>query len=123
MGPVNGKFPAAHRTGRFERHQNLLRGYGAPFRAVLVEVLAVPLLHCLEIFVDDIDAAGGMHPAGTIIETLINEELSPGGCTVRIQSLLANHLQFRPEIKARVRINEEQRMMIGSANRSDGHPV
>src|SRR5882724_4912687 len=64
------------------------------FVAVLV-IDPIALLHDgLEIFVDRIDGARGMHPATVFVESLVDKELSPGDRAVRVEAFTAGHLQF-----------------------------
>src|SRR6185312_1799409 len=56
--------------------------------------------------------ARGMHPAGGGIESLVDEELSPGHRAVCIESLLARHLQLGAKVEGSMRVDPEDRVMI-----------
>src|SRR5262249_23841322 len=58
-----------------------------------------------------------MHPAYPVIETLVNEKLSPGRSAESVQALLACHLELRSEKERRVRIDEKQRATAGGVCR------
>ena len=49
-----------------------------------------------------------MHPPGFLIEALVDEELSPGYCTVGVQALLAHHVDLPPEVKGGMRVDQQQ---------------
>ena len=48
----------------------------------------------LGILVDGVPAIRGVHPAIVLIESLVDEELTPGDGAVYVQALLADHLQL-----------------------------
>ncbi len=73
--------------------------------------------------IDVVHAARGVHPAGRRIEPLIDEELSPRHSAVRVQPLLAHHLELGPEVERRVRIDPQQGVMIGRQARRDRDAV
>src|SRR5206468_10313778 len=72
---------------------------------VLVIKPVVLLFDSFEILADGIDSARGMHPPRSVVESLVDEELPPGYCAIRIQPLFAHHLQLGPEEERRVRVN------------------
>src|SRR5215831_18932630 len=86
-------------------------------RPVLTSIAVVELVSLsadrLQVFINVIDAAGCVHPAGVFIESLIDEELSPRHGAVRIQAFVADHLGLRSEVKRRMRIDQKQRTMRG----------
>ena len=62
--------------------------------AVAVGEAVALLRHRLEVLVDVVDAARRVHPAGALVEALVDEELSPGQRAVRVQPFVAGHLRF-----------------------------
>ena len=64
-----------------------------------------------------------MHPAGPRVEALVDEELPPCDCTIRLQALFAHHLQLRPEKERGVRIDQQQRVVAGGVARRNRHAV
>ena len=64
--------------------------------------------HRFEELVDVVDAARGVHPAGAIIESLVDEELSPRECAVGIEAFLADELRLFAEVERGVRVDPEQ---------------
>ena len=47
-----------------------------------------------------------MHPAGALVESLIDEELSPRDRAVRVQPFVARHLHLGAEEERRVRVDQ-----------------
>ena len=84
---------------------------------------AVAAHNCVAEFVDRVHVAGGVHPSRAVVEALVDEDLSPRHGTIGVQSLLAGHLQFTAEIERRVRVYQEQRVVICCVGRSDGSTV
>src|SRR4051812_32021668 len=80
--------------------------------AVAIRVALPALGDGLGELVDVVHAAGCVHPSRAVIEALVDEELSPGHCAVCIESFVADHLQLRPEEEGRVRIDEQQRVVV-----------
>src|SRR5580692_9900001 len=64
-----------------------------------------------------------MHPPYPRVESLVDEELSPGHCSISIEPLSADHLQLRAEEKRSVRIDQQQRMVIGGVRRRNGNSI
>src|SRR4030095_14103042 len=64
-----------------------------------------------------------MHPANLVVETLIDEELTPRGRAVGVEALVADHLQFRTEEKRGVRVDEKQGLAIERVRRRDRRTV
>src|SRR6202008_1083190 len=62
----------------------------------------------LQILVDVVGAGRRVHPAGAVVEALIDEKLSPRHCAIGIQALLTRHLHFGAKEKRSVRIDEKQ---------------
>ena len=81
------------------------RGDGTLFVGELVIELIAFLHDGLEILVDRVDGARGVHPAAVLIETLVDKKLAPGNRAVGVQAFVAGHLQFRPEVEGRMRID------------------
>ena len=73
--------------------------------------------------VDVVHAARGVHPAGLLVEALVDEELAPGERAVGVQPLLAGDLRFLAEEERRVRVDEEQRLAVDGVGRRDGEAV
>jgi len=57
------------------------------------------------------------------IESLIDEELPPSNRAVRVESLFADHLQFRTKIIRSMRIDPQHRVARRAAAGSDGKSV
>src|ERR1039458_9603909 len=87
---IAGPVPHGDRRGR---HRTL-------FGPVFVDIAVAIFLYGFEILIDGIDAAGGVHPAGALVETLVDEELPPRHGAVGIEPLLTGHLQFRATEKS-----------------------
>ena len=111
MRAIDGEFLLRHPVIRLVRHRDFAHRDGTLFGAVLVEVAVALLRHGFEILVDGIDAAGGVHPTGAVVEALVDEELAPGDGAVGIEAFVAHHLQFGAEEERRVRIDQQQRVM------------
>src|SRR5271166_53631 len=106
MGAIYGKFLFRHAVAGPVGH----RDSGCYYRTLLVSVPIVELIAAfcdgLQILVNRIDTAGSMHPAGMVVEALVNEELTPRDRAVGIQPFLAHHLQFGSEEERGVRIDQ-----------------
>ena len=98
-----------HAGGGLVGQRNVLGLHLALAVTVFVEHLAIALDHGLEVFVDDVAPAGGVHPPGALVEALVDEELSPGDRAVGIEALFAGHVDFGPEVERGMRVNEQQR--------------
>ncbi len=64
-----------------------------------------------------------MHPAGVGVETLIDEELTPGGGAVDVKALVAAHLFLGSKEEGGVRIDQQQGVVIDSVGGGDGDAV
>src|SRR5690349_12390088 len=63
-------------------------------------------------FIDVVDAARGVHPTSVSVEALVDEELSPGGSAVDVESLVARHLLLGAEEEAGMRVDQKQRFFV-----------
>ena len=123
MCAIDGECLAPHPAGGFVRHGDRCHGHGPIGGAIAIEV-AIALLHDgLEILVDRIDAARRVHPTGAIVETLIDEDLAPGDGPVSIEPLLAHDLQLSTEEERRMRIDQQQCVMVYRVHRRDGESI
>ena len=64
-----------------------------------------------------------MHPAGTLVEPLVDEELPPGYGAISVQTLVAHHLQLGTEKEGRVGIDQQQGVARSRIRRRDRHAV
>ncbi len=78
--------------------------------AVLAAAAAIP--DRFEKLVYVLDPARGVHPAAVGVESLVDEELSPGDGAVRVESLVARHLQLGAKVERHVRVDEQERVVI-----------
>ncbi len=109
MSGINGEAAYSHRAIRFAvRHADLAHAYRTQRTGVAIEQLAVLMHDGFGKFIHRIGSSGCMHPADVLIEALVDKELSPSNCTVRIEPCIARHLQFRAEIEGCVRIDQQQ---------------
>ncbi len=76
-----------------------------------------------EILIDGVDAAGGVHPAGAVVEALIDEELAPGDGSVGVEAFVAGHLQLGAKEEGGVRVDEQQRVVVDGVGGRDGDAV
>ena len=99
MGVIGSDFNFRHRipVTKGETDQFFLET--PQFVSVLIVVSVILLDDSLEIFIDRIGSAGGVHPSGILVETLIDKKLTPGNRAVCVQPFLAHHMQFRAEEK------------------------
>src|SRR3982750_4627619 len=81
------------------------------------------MLHRLSEFVDIIDAARRVHPAGVGVEALVDEELTPRRRAIDVQTLVAGYLLLGAEEVAGVRIDQKQRLAATRQRRRDGNAV
>ena len=123
MCPVDGEVFLRHSGGSFVGHGNLRRGYRPLLGAVPISEAVALLRHGLEILVDVVDAARCVHPAGAVVESLVDEELAPGQRAVHVQAFLADHLRFGPEEKRGMRIDQQQRVLGRRVGRRDSDTV
>ncbi len=112
-----------HPVRALVRHRDRGLLHGQLLAAVLVDVAVAALLHRLQEFVGGIHRARRVHPADALVEALVDEELAPGGGAVRVESLVARHLELGSEVERRVRVDQEQRMAGRRVRRGDRHPV
>ena len=109
---VHGELFLGHAVGGFVRHGDFA-GLDRKFLvAVLIEEAVAFFLDGLEIKAELAHSARGMHPAGAVVESLIDEKLAPGDGTVGVKTVFAGHLQFGAKEKRGVRIDEQQRVMV-----------
>ena len=121
---VDGELLVGHAIGGLVRHRDLRRHERTLFSADTIGVAAVGLLgHGLEVVVDVVDAAGGVHPAGLVVEALVDEELSPGQRAVGVQAFFAHHLRFFAEEERGMRIDQQLRLARGGVGAGDGKAV
>jgi len=104
-------------------HGPIIRAEGSARRTVPVAIALAPALDAIGELIDVIDAARRVHPAGMPVETLVEEELTPGRCAIDVETLVARHLQLGAEIEARVGIDEQERSPIGGQLRRDRDSV
>src|SRR5205085_11439009 len=81
------------------------------------------LLDRLGELVDEVDSAGRVHPAGMLVEALVDEELAPGGGAVSVQPLVAGYLLLGAEEEAGVRVDQEQGVAVRGVGRRDREAV
>jgi hypothetical protein len=67
------------------------------FVAVSVDVAVAFLGDGLEEFVFRVDAARRVHPADVLVESLVDEDLSPRDGAVRVEPFIARHLDLGAE--------------------------
>src|SRR5436190_2423513 len=111
MRSVNSEILASGSGGRLAGNRNLLRRDAPLLGAVFVVDPIVFLDDRFQIFVDIVDAARCVHPAGPLVESLVDEELAPGRRAVGIQAFVARHLQFGAEEERGVWVDEKKRVM------------
>ncbi len=120
---IDRELALRHAGGRLVRHDDALHRHGAFFGAVAIEHSVVFLHHGLEILVDVVGAARGVHPAGALVEALVDEELSPGDGAVGVQAFLAHHLRFLAEEERRVGVDPQHRLAARGPRRPHGKAV
>src|SRR5271168_5252074 len=64
-----------------------------------------------------------MHPSDPRIESLVDEELTPGNRPIGIEAFSAGHLQLRAEEERGVRVDQQQRVMIPGIGWGNGNSV
>ena len=64
-----------------------------------------------------------MHPAGALVEALVDEELAPGHGAVGVEPFVADHLQFGAEEERGVGIDQQQGVVVGGVRGRDGDAV
>src|ERR1051326_6684891 len=76
--PVNRELLPGHSVRGLVRNRNSSHSHG-PVVVLISEKKAVVLLdYRFQVLVDVIDATGRVHPAHALIESLVDEELTPG---------------------------------------------
>ena len=56
-------------------------------------VVAIVSFHdCFQVVVNRICSTRSVHPTSVLVETLVDEELSPGHCAVCVQALFTDHV-------------------------------
>src|SRR5581483_8242913 len=90
---------------------------------VLVKVRVAFLDDRFEVFIHLIDRARRVHPAAMLVETLIDEELSPRDRAISIEAFIASHLQFGSEVEGRVRIDQQERVLSHCVRRGERNAV
>ena len=123
VGAVDGEFLFGHAGRGLVRHDDLGRSHRALLFAVAVDEAVTLLDDGFEVFVDGIDAARGVHPAGLFVEALVDEELAPGDGAIGVQPLVAGHLQLGAEEEGGVGIDQQQRVVAGGVGGRDGDAV
>src|SRR5215469_4697590 len=64
-----------------------------------------------------------MHPTDAIVESLVNEELTPGDGSVCIQPFGARHLKFGTKEEGSMWIDQQEGMVRVGVGRCNGNPV
>ena len=123
MGAVDRECPAGHSGGRPVGHRDGGHGHRSLFVAVPVEGAAATLHDRLQILVDRVHRARGVHPPRAVVEPLVDEELSPRHRPIRIEAFVAHHLRLGPEKERRVRVDEQQGAVVESVRRCDSDAV
>src|SRR5215212_8893604 len=96
------------------------RGCNRPFFiSVLVIVVVAFLDYCFKIYIDGISGTRCVHPATSLVEALVDEELSPSCRTVGIQPFATGHLQLRPKEERRMWVDQQQRVMTNRVRGRD----
>ena len=111
LGAVDRELFLGHPIPTLVGNRDLFHIDEALLTSVPVVQFAGPFDDRLEVFVNIVHAARRVHPADAVIETLIDEELTPRHRAVCIQTFRTKHLRFGPEEKRCVRIDQEQGMM------------
>jgi hypothetical protein len=123
VAEVGGDGLAGHAGRRLVGQRQAHCAQGALAAAVSVDKLAVFFGHRFEIFVDHVAAARGVHPAGLVVETLVDEELAPGHGAIGVQALFADHVDFWAEVKRGMGIDQQERVPGGAQPGGDGKAV
>src|SRR5579884_274440 len=123
MRTIDRELPLRHSRFGLVRHSDFAYDHRTFFIPVFVKESIALLLHRLKIFVDGIDTAGSVHPAHAVVESLVDEELSPGGGAIGIEPLITHHLQFGAEKEVSMGIDQKQSVMIDSICRRNRNAV
>ena len=123
VGEICREFFLAHAGGGFVRDGDVLDGDRPIFVAVAVDEPALLASHGLEVLVDVVDAARRVHPAGAVVEALVDEELAPRDRAICVQPLLARHLRLGAEKERRVRVDQQERVTAGRIRGCDRDAV
>ena len=94
MGVIGSDFNFRHRVAVAKREIDQFFLETPQFVSVLIVVTVILLDDGLEVFIDRIGSAGGVHPSGILVETLVDEKLTPGNRAVGVQPFFAHHVQF-----------------------------
>ncbi len=94
VGPVHGELALGHPGFGFVRNGNLPGLDGPLLITVDIVDAAIPFDDGLEVLVDVVDATRCMHPTRRLVESLVDEELSPGHGAVSVQAFIAPHVQL-----------------------------
>ena len=113
VGAVDGELLLRHARGGLVGHRDRARRHRPLLGAVLVEDAGVLLDDGLQVLVDVVDAAGGVHPAGLLVEALVDEELSPREGAVGVEALAAGHLRLVAEEERGVRVDPQHGLARG----------
>ncbi len=120
---VDGEFALRHPRVGPVGHCDPSLDHGTLLVAVEVVDAVVPLHDGLQELVDVVDAARGVHPAGPLVEALVDEELPPRDRAVGVEPLVADHVQLGPEEERRVGVDEEEGVARGAVGGGDGDAV
>ena len=94
MGVIGSDFNFRHRVAVAKREMDQFFLETPQFVSVLIVVTVILLDDGLEVFIDRIGSAGGVHPSGILVETLVDEKLTPGNRAVGVQPFFAHHVQL-----------------------------
>ena len=122
MRCIGRESPVAHNAVGHpisERH-----GSGGDWALFFTVAICPPIaagngLHSYGKFVNCVGGASGVHPTGVLVKALVDEKLPPRRRAIGIQPLAAGHLLLGAEVKAGVRIYQQQRMAAGAVRRCD----
>ncbi len=124
VGAIDREGAGLHRAvGGAVGHADRGDRHGTQGGAVAVEGLAALVDDGLGELVHGVGACGGVHPAGAVVEPLVDEELAPGRGAVGVQPGVTGHLGFRAEIERGVRVDQQQGVAAGGVRGRDGDPV
>ena len=124
MRAIGGELLLRRPARGLVRHDNLFRDQRTLLLADAIGVAAVIFLRDrFKILVDVVDAARGVHPAGAIVEALVDEELSPGQRAVGVEAFLADHLRFFAEEERGMRVDQQLRLARRGVHAGDRDAV
>ena len=123
-GAVGGEHPRLQRARDIANQDGDRRDrHRPPFIAVAIFEPAVTGFDGFGKFIDRIDPRSRVHPADMAVEALISEELPPGRRPISGEALIAGDFGFRSEVKAGVRVDQQQSMAISTVRRCDRKAV